>query len=100
MTNPFETLDKRQSNIENILLELSQTVNSIKQNFEPKEATEYLTRKEVSELLKCNLGTIHNWCKSSKLIPYGIANRVYFKRSDIEKALICLGKEKEGKENE
>lgn len=99
MTNPFETLDKRQSNIENILLELSQTVNSIKQNFEPKNPTELLSRNEVSILLKCNLGTIHNYCKSGKLIPYGIGNRVYFKRSDIENALVCLGK-KIGGENE
>lgn len=96
MTNPFETLDKRQSNIENILLELSQTVNSIKQNFEPKNPTELLSRNEVSSLLKCNLGTIHNYCKSGKLIPYGIGNRVYFKRSDIENALVCLGTKKGG----
>lgn len=98
MTNPFENLDKRQSNIENILLELSQTVNSIKQNFEPKQPTELLTRNEAKELLKCNLGTIHNWIKKGKLIPYGIGNRVYFKRSEIENALVCLGKKKGGED--
>ncbi len=99
MTNPFENLDKRQSNIENILLDINQTINELKQKFEPKEATELLTRNEATEFLKCNLGTLHNWVKKGKLIPYGIGNRVYFKRSDIENALVCLGK-KNGGENE
>jgi excisionase family DNA binding protein len=55
-----------------------------------KRAEEYLTRKEVAELLKIELSTLHNWCKKGKLKPYGIGNRVYFLRSDIEKALVPL----------
>lgn len=52
---------------------------------DPKE--EYLTRREVADLLKIELSTLHNWSKKGKLKPYGIGNRVYFLRSDIEKAL-------------
>jgi excisionase family DNA binding protein len=55
---------------------------------QPKE--EYLSRKEVADLLKVELSTLHNWCKKGKLKPYGIGNRVYFLRSDIEKALVPL----------
>lgn len=51
----------------------------------PKE--QYLTRKEVADMLKIELSTLHNWCKKGKLKPYGIGNRVYFLQSDIEKAL-------------
>lgn len=51
---------------------------------------EYLTRKEVAELFKVNLSTLHLWCKSGKLKSFGIGNRVYFKRSDIEESLIKL----------
>ncbi|MDO6436285.1 helix-turn-helix domain-containing protein [Cyclobacterium sp. 1_MG-2023] len=58
---------------------------------QPKE--EYLSRKEVSELLKIELSTLHNWCKKGKLHPYGIGNRVYFLRSDIEKALKPLNRQ-------
>lgn len=54
----------------------------------PKE--EYLSRKEVADLLKIELSTLHNWCKKGKLKPYGIGNRVYFLRSDIEKAFVPL----------
>lgn len=60
-----------------------------------KEAPQeqYLTRKEVADMLKIELSTLHNWCKKGKLKPYGIGNRVYFLRSDIEKALKPLTQE-------
>lgn len=99
MTNPFETLDKRQSNIESILLDLSQTIHNLKNNFEPKQPTEYLSRTEVAELLKCTLPTVYNWVQKGVITSYGIAGRVYFKRTEIEAALICLNKKK-GASNE
>lgn len=78
---------------------LQNQLTELKQNFEPKTPTEYLTRNELAELLKCDLSTIHNWCKKGKLNPYGIGNRVYFKRADLESLLIPIGKSKGG-ENE
>jgi len=65
---------------------LDDHINEIRQKL-PKAPTEYLTRQDVAEMLKCDLSTIHNWVKKGKLIPYGIGNRVYFKLSDIELAL-------------
>lgn len=50
----------------------------------------YLTRKEVSQLLKISLSTVHNWCKSGKLKPYGLGNRIYFKMEDIENSMVKL----------
>ena len=79
---------------------LQNQIKELNQKFEPKKPIEYLTRGEVSILLKCDLSTIHNYCKRGKLIPYGIGNRIYFKRSDIENALVCLGKKRGGAENE
>lgn len=60
------------------------------QNAIPKQQEEYLTRNEVADLLKVNLSTIHNWCKNGKLKSYGIGNRVYFLRSDIQESLIPI----------
>lgn len=51
---------------------------------------ELLTRKEVAEMLKISLGTLHNWVKKGVLKSYGIRNRVYFKRSEVEGALVEL----------
>lgn len=78
---------------------LQNQIKELKENFEPKNPTEYLTRNEVAELLKCDLSTLWNWQKKGKLIPYGIGNRIYYKRSDIEAAIICLS-EKKGGEND
>ena len=49
-----------------------------------------LTREQTAELLQVDLSTLWHWSKKGKLKSYGIANRVYYKRSDIEKALIPL----------
>lgn len=72
--------------------ELKKSIEDLKNNYQPKDTTEYLTRKEVAELLKVDLSTIHNWCKSGKLLPYGIGKRVYFKREDLERSIIPLNK--------
>jgi len=58
--------------------------------YKPKQPNDYLTRKEVAELFKVDLSTIHNWCKSGKLNPLAIGARVYFLRSDVEQSLIPL----------
>ncbi len=56
-------------------------------DFQPKQPTEYLTRKEVCELLSIDLSSLHRWRKEGTLTAYGIGNRVYFKRSEIDEVL-------------
>lgn len=75
-------------------------LSEIQKNFQPKIPTEWLTRNEVAELLKVDLSTLWNWHQKKKLIPFGIGNRVLYKRSDIDAALILLGKEKGGSAHE
>lgn len=55
-----------------------------------KKEKEYLTRKEVKELLKIEYTTLSRWSKSGKLKSYGIGSRVYYKRSEIDNCLIPL----------
>jgi len=76
--------------ITNYFQSLERQISELKNQFQPKIPTEYLTRKELAKLLKCDLSTIHNWCVKGKLKPYGIGNRVYFKRSEIEANLVPL----------
>ena len=52
--------------------------------FQPKEPTEYLTRSEVCKLLKIDLSTLHRWRKDNTIPSYGMGNRVYFKRSEVD----------------
>ena len=74
-----------------LFADLQNQINDLKQYYEPKQPTEYLTRKEVAELLKCDLSTLWLWSKKGKLIPYGIGNRTYYKRNEVELAIIKIG---------
>ena len=55
--------------------------------FQPKEPTDYLTRSEVCKLLKIDLSSLHRWRKEGKIPSYGLGNRVYFKRSEVEQII-------------
>lgn len=49
-----------------------------------------LTREETAKYFAVDLSTLHNWKKKRVLIPVGIGGRVYYRMSDIEKALTPL----------
>lgn len=78
--------------INSLFAGLQNQLTDLKNNFTPKVPEEYLTRAEVAEVFKCDLSTVHNWCKKGKLKPYGLGNRVYFKRHEVEQVLKPLGK--------
>jgi excisionase family DNA binding protein len=51
---------------------------------------EYLTSSEVAELLKCDISTVYNWTKKGKLKKYCNGDKTYYKRSEVESALIAI----------
>lgn len=59
----------------------------LSKDFQPKEPTDFLTRSEVCKLLKIDLSTLHRWRKEKTIPSYGMGNRVYFKRSEVEKII-------------
>lgn len=65
-------------------------LEELKKSFQPKTPEEYLTRKETAELLKINLSSLWNWTRKGRLKSYGISGKVYYKRSEVESALIEL----------
>ena len=64
----------------------------IKLNLQPKEPDKYLGRKEVAEMLDVNISTIHNWTVKGILTALQIGGRIYYKKADIEAAMIKLKK--------
>ena len=72
--------------LEGVKLQLQE----LRKEFQPKTPTEYLTRSEVSKMLKVDISTVHNWGKSGKLQRHAIGNRIYFKRSEVERSIIQL----------
>jgi len=67
-------------------------LEELKKNFQPKEPTEYLTRNDVAKLFKIDLSSVHNWTKKGILKAYQISGRVYYKRIEIETAIVELKK--------
>lgn len=85
--------------INSLFEDLQKQIQELKFNFEPKKPTELLTVQECLSLLKVDRSTLWNWQKKGTLVPLGLGARVYYRRSDIENALILLGTKK-GLKNE
>lgn len=73
-----------------ILQGVKQQLEELKKQYQPKEPEEFLTRAEVAQMLKVDISTIHNWSKAKKLQRHALGNRIYFKRSEVEQAIIQL----------
>lgn len=56
--------------------------------------SEYLSRKEVCELLKISMATLHYYTKDGILQGYRIGGRVLYKLSEVETAVELVGSRK------
>ena len=79
---------------ENILKDVRTELKEIVLNFQPKKQTEYLTRKEVANILKVSLVTLSDWNKKGVLKPYRLGNLIRYKRAELDQALISINSKK------
>ncbi len=85
MYNPFEVIEARLSNIENLILDLK---HKPKEQSEPLQTATnpfegYIPRTEVVGKL-ATATTLWRWEKQGKLKSYGIGGKRFYKCSDIE----------------
>jgi excisionase family DNA binding protein len=80
-TTPRELIEELK---ESLIPELKEKLSK---EFQPKEPSVYLSRQEVCEMLQIDMSTLHRWRKDGILVAYGLGNRVYFKRNEIEELL-------------
>ena len=74
---------------ENVKAQLSE----LKKSLQTDEANnDLLSRSETCELLQIDSSTLWHWTNKGKVTAYGIANRRYYKRSEIMKSLTQLKK--------
>lgn len=66
---------------------LDEKFNSFKENFQTKKTTEWISRKEVGEILSISLVSVDAWTKKGILTAYRIGNKKRFKRNEVENAL-------------
>lgn len=57
-----------------------------------QEETVYLTRQEAAELLKVSLVTLTDWTNKGHLKSYRIGQKVYYKASEIDTAMVEIKK--------
>ncbi len=67
-------------------------VEQLKENFQPKTPVELLTRQQTADLLHIDLSTLWSWTNKGKLLAYSISSRVYYKRLEIEQAIVEIKK--------
>lgn len=78
---------KYQTDIDYIKSELA----DLKNNFQPKEPTKYVTRNYVAdEIIHCDLSTVHNLTVRGVLTKYQIGGRVLYIRKEVENAIVEL----------
>lgn len=80
----FTRLDR----VANAIIALSETP---KHPTPPNTQTDYITRREVAKFFQITLTTVHDWTRKGVLQAYKVANRVYYKRSEVENALVKKG---------
>ncbi len=59
----FEDLPKAMETVLEKLSQIEEELKNIKENFQPKEPVELLTREETAKMLKISLSTLWHWCK-------------------------------------
>jgi len=70
--------------------EVNKAIERLTNQFQPKEPKRYLTRLEVAEMLQVDISTVWAWTKKGKLKAYGIGNRVYYLRNELEQSIIPI----------
>src|SRR5687767_7140561 len=80
MTNPFETIDNRLSNIENLLLDLKH--NPLKDKSQP-EADELLTVQGAAKFLSVAVSTVYALISKGEIPVMKRSKRCYFLKADL-----------------
>ena len=80
MTNPFEILEARLSNIENLLLDLK---HNSKEPILQRAAEELLTVKQAAELLKLSVPTIYGYVQRQEIPVSKRGKRLYFSKQEL-----------------
>jgi excisionase family DNA binding protein len=79
MTNPFQTIDDRLSNIENLLLTIKHTNPPQQQN----EVDELLTIQEAAKFLNLSVPTIYGFTQRAEIPVCKRSKRLYFSKLEL-----------------
>lgn len=93
----YDILKNQESNVsitikrEDLMMFGQYLIAETKKEFEAfikaKNEEEYLTKREVAEILHVDVSTLWNWDKKNYLKPIEVGHRRLYKKSDISKLL-------------
>lgn len=94
-TTNMKTIQFIQTTPEQLKVEILEGVNEQLEDFKKhfsktSEPSKYYTRNDLAKLFQVDLSTIHNWSKKGIVYPHQIGGRIYFKREEIDQALVKL----------
>jgi excisionase family DNA binding protein len=74
---------------------IGQIVREELQQFKPEQpkqtsSSEYLTRKEVCNLLRVSLSTLHYYSKDGTLQSYRVGGRVLYKSAEVQQSITTI----------
>jgi len=78
MNNPFETIDARLSNIENLLLDLKHS----NKEHQP-ESDQLFTIQEAGELIKLSVPTLYGYVSRNEIPFSKKGKRLYFSKQEL-----------------
>lgn len=79
--------DLKNEIVESVVADIKLELQQITKNLQPKEAPEFIDSKEVSKILGVSNKTLIDWRKKNILKAYRIANKIRFKRLEVEGSL-------------
>ena len=83
ITNPFEPIMTKLSNLEKLLSDLIEANDKLKESARDK----LMTRNEVAKYFNVSLTTINSWSNKGILKRYRLSTKVYYKKGEIVKTL-------------
>ncbi len=72
--------------------EINNRFDDLKKSIGKQPTDELMTRKETCEYLKIDSSTLWAWTNKGKVSCFGIANRRYYKKSELLECLTLLKK--------
>ncbi len=65
-------------------------VEKVISEFNSKQEEKLLSSKEVCSILRISIPTLRSYCKAGKINKLMVGSKVYFKKSEIDNAIVQL----------
>jgi hypothetical protein len=92
MKNPMLVQLSSEDLTELINESLKSQLEDLKSEFIQNDPDKLLTREETCEYFQIDSSTLWSWTNKGKVVAYGIGNRRYYKRSELNESLTPLKK--------